>query len=243
MIEIMNDPLQIMILQGKKIFITGGSKGIGASCVRICSDLGADVGFTYLTGGKQAEQLKDHSRVQGKHLSSYRVDVRDYSGLRSAIESFSSSGSRKGVDGIVVNAGIYRQQSAAFHDRWLAAIIRWEELAAPLKARRIIAHHKSWVYLEDWLELEELATLEPVAGIPPTPSHLAGLLSQFGNDGQGADLIIRAPYQSEKASQWLSDRTSIPAVMLPMTVGGSERSDSLFTMFDDIVNRLLESTE
>ncbi len=109
MIEIMNDPLQIMILQGKKIFITGGSKGIGASCVRICSELGAEVGFTYLTQGKKAEQLKDHSRARGKHISSYLVDVRDYSGLRSAIESFSSSGSRKGIDGIVVNAGIYRR--------------------------------------------------------------------------------------------------------------------------------------
>ncbi len=102
-----------MILQGKKIFITGGSKGIGASCVRICSDLGADVGFTYLTGGKKAQRLEKHSRARGKHQSSYQVDVRDYDGLIDAIGSFSSSGSSKGIDGIVVNAGIYRRANFA----------------------------------------------------------------------------------------------------------------------------------
>ncbi|MCK5772179.1 MAG: SDR family oxidoreductase [Thermoplasmata archaeon] len=102
-----------MILQGKKIFITGGSKGIGASCVRICSDLGADVGFTYLTGDKNAKELKDRSRAPGRHLSSYRADVRDRTDLVDAMGSFSSSGSRKGIDGIVVNAGIYMRTNFA----------------------------------------------------------------------------------------------------------------------------------
>ena len=109
MIEITNDPFQNMILKGKKVFITGGSKGIGASCVRICSDLGADVGFTYLTGKREAEELEDHYRARGKHVYSYKVDVRDHHGLEDAMGSFSSSGSRKGIDGIVVNAGVYRR--------------------------------------------------------------------------------------------------------------------------------------
>jgi zinc/manganese transport system substrate-binding protein len=138
------------------------------------------------------------------------------------------------------NAGSYQQHLAEFQQKWLAAIARWEEMAIPLKGRRIIAHHNSWVYLENWLGLEKMATLEPVAGVPPTASHLAGLLAEFGDDGKGADLIIRAPYQSEKASEWLSERTAIPAVMLPLTVGGSEEADNLFHLFDDLLLRLLE---
>lgn len=137
------------------------------------------------------------------------------------------------------NAGIYQQRLAEFQQQWLSAIARWEDMAAPLKGRRIIAHHKSWVYLENWLGLEQMATLEPVAGVPPTASHLAGLLTEFGDDGQGADVIIRAPYQSDKASGWLSERTAIPAVMLPLTVGGSEEADNLFHLFDDLLFRLL----
>jgi zinc/manganese transport system substrate-binding protein len=139
------------------------------------------------------------------------------------------------------NASIYQANFSEFQEKWSAAILRWEEVAASLKGNKVIAHHKSWVYLEDWLGLQELATLEPVAGVPPTASHLAALLSEFGEDGKGADLIIRAPYQSDKASLWLSERTGIPAVMLPLTVGGSEQAVDLYSMFDDILDRLLNA--
>ncbi|MFT5370677.1 MAG: zinc/manganese transport system substrate-binding protein [Lysobacterales bacterium] len=139
------------------------------------------------------------------------------------------------------NASFYQKNLLSFKEKWSAAIVRWEEAAASLKGRKIIAHHKSWVYLEEWLGLQEIATLEPVAGVPPTASHLAALLSELGEDGKGADLIIRAPYQSEKASLWLSERTAIPAVMLPLTVGGSDKAVDLYSMFDDIVDRLINA--
>ncbi len=139
------------------------------------------------------------------------------------------------------NASDYRQNTTAFITQWQTAIERWEERAAPLKGLKVIAHHKSWVYLQDWLGLQEVATLEPVPGVPPTASHLGKLLAEFGAPEQRADLIIRAPYQSEKASRWLSERTGLPAVMLPLTIGGSEQAQDLFSLFDDILNRLLEA--
>lgn len=139
------------------------------------------------------------------------------------------------------NALAYQAGGADFLERWNAAIERWEERATPLRGRRLVVHHRSWVYLEDWLGLEEVAQLEPVPGIPPTAAHLATVLDQLGSDGQGADLIVRSPYQDLKPSQWLSDRTGIATVMLPLTVGGSEQADDLFGLFDDILDRLLGS--
>ena len=62
----------------------------------------------------------------------------------------------------------------------------------------------------------------------------------LGEKGDGAEYIIRAPYQSDKASLWLSERTGIPALLLPLTVGGSEGATDLFSLFDDILDRLLE---
>ncbi len=139
------------------------------------------------------------------------------------------------------NAAAYRENTANFLADWQAAIERWETKAAPLKDLRVITHHKSWVYLVDWLGLEEVATLEPVPGIPPTANHLGMLVTEVGDQGQGADLIVRAPYQSDKASKWLSERTAIPAVMLPLSVGGSDEANDLFGLFDDILSRLLEN--
>jgi len=135
------------------------------------------------------------------------------------------------------NAEVYLQNQADFRQRWTAAMATWEERAVVLQGKQVIAHHNSWVYLEAWLGLIQVATLEAVSGIPPTASHLSSLLERFGN--HGADFIIRAPFQSEKASDWLSERTGIPAVMLPLTVGGTDQATDLFTWFDDIINRLL----
>lgn len=138
------------------------------------------------------------------------------------------------------NAQVYQQGMAEFKNRWDDAIAKWETRAAELRGKRVIAHHKSWIYLEDWLGLEELATLEPISGIPPTASHLAGLLQQFA-DKDAADFIIRAPFQSEKPSLWLSKRSGIPAVELPLSVGGTKQATDLFSWFDDILNRLLSA--
>lgn len=135
------------------------------------------------------------------------------------------------------NAAAYQQNLLDFRQRWNIAIEAWEERAAVLRGKRVITHHKSWKYLEAWLGLVEVATLEAVSGIPPTAGHLGSLLERF--DNKGADFIIRAPFQSEKASYWLSERTGIPAVLLPLTVGGTEEASDLFKWFDDIINRLL----
>jgi len=135
------------------------------------------------------------------------------------------------------NADLYQQRMADFRQRWTAAMADWDRRAAVLRGKRVIAHHKSWVYMEKWLGLNEVATLEPLPGIPPTASHLSSLLEQFGD--RGADFIIRAPYQSDKPSEWLSERTGIPAVLLPSTVGGTDEASDLFKWFDDIINRLL----
>ena len=137
------------------------------------------------------------------------------------------------------NADAYAAGTADFLARWTVAITGWEERAKILAGSRVVCHHTSWIYLEDWLGLVEVATLEAVPGIPPTASHLSSLLAELGTDGSGADTIIRAPFQSAKASDWLQKRTGIPAVMLPLTVGGTEQADNLFSLFDDVIDRLI----
>jgi len=138
------------------------------------------------------------------------------------------------------NSETYQQRLLDFKQRWSVAITAWEKRGAALRGKRVIAHHKSWIYLENWLGLEEVATLEPVSGVPPTASHLASLLARF-TDTSAADFIIRAPFQSDKPSAWLSERTGIPAVLLPLSVGGSDEATDLFRLFDDIIDRLLNA--
>jgi zinc/manganese transport system substrate-binding protein len=106
---------------------------------------------------------------------------------------------------------------------------------------QIVAHHRSLIYLENWLGLEELGTLEPKPGIEPTTGHLAELLEQVKN--KNAKAIVRSSYQDSRASDWLSGRTGVKAIVLPHTVGSVPGTDTLTAMFDVVVARLLEANQ
>ena len=135
------------------------------------------------------------------------------------------------------NGAIYQGNYKAFIERWNAAMLNWEKQAAPLKGMNIVVHHKAFAYLESWLGLREVAALEPKPGVEPTATHLAEVLAQLQR--QPAKAVIRAAYGDGRGSEWLAERAKIPAIVLPFTVGGSERAKDLFGLYDDTVQRLL----
>jgi len=137
------------------------------------------------------------------------------------------------------NADDYRQRTADFLGRWEKAIAGWEQRAAPLRGMKIVTHHVAWVYMTHWLGIEVVGHLEDKPGIPPTAGHLADLLAELSHEK--VELIVRACYQPERPSEWLSERSGIPAVVLPQAVGATEGAKDLFSMFDDMLNRLLEA--
>lgn len=139
------------------------------------------------------------------------------------------------------NAEDYRAGLEEFGNRWKEAIQQWEVHAKPLKGVPVVAHHNSWVYLQNWLGFEVVGILEPKPGIPPSSTHLTQLLNQL--DQRPARMVIRSAYQNARASDWLSHRAGIPAVVLPSTVGGSDAAGDLFGLFRDIIQRLLEADQ
>ena len=136
------------------------------------------------------------------------------------------------------NAAYYRERQKAFSERWSAAIAKWEKDAAPLKGTPIVVQHKAFTYLEAWLGLNQIAALEPKPGVEPTTSHLADVLALL--ERQPAKMVLRAAYQSGRASEWIAERAKINAVVLPFTVGGDEQAKDLYGLFDDTIARLLK---
>jgi len=135
------------------------------------------------------------------------------------------------------NADSYRSRGKSFLERWQTAIARWEQQAAPLKGVPIVVYHKDFSYFINWTGMREAGSLEPKPGLPPTPAHLADLLDRMKI--QPAKVIVYSPYNSPQAAEFLSSRTSIPAVMVPFTVGGTDKAKDLFGLFDDTIGRLL----
>ncbi len=128
------------------------------------------------------------------------------------------------------NTEFFQKRVTDFEIRWRQAIIDWEEQANFITGSSVVVHHKSFSYLNNWLELKQVASLEPKPGIPPNVQHLEGLLQQLSTEE--VDIIIRTPYEPDEASEWLSDKTGIPALILPYTIGGDAETGDLFALFD-----------
>lgn len=135
------------------------------------------------------------------------------------------------------NAEFYRAQSKGFLTRWREAIARWEKQGAALGGLPIVVYHKNLSYFINWLKLREVGTLEPKPSIPPTANHLSQLLGQLQR--QPAKAVVRAAYNEPKAAGWIAERAGIASVVVPFTVGGSEKAKDLFGLFDDTIARLL----
>src|SRR2546425_374046 len=139
------------------------------------------------------------------------------------------------------NADGYRSRGKSFLDRWQAAIARWEQQAAPLKGVPIVVYHKDFSYFINWTGMREAGSLEPKPGLPPTPAHLADLVDRM--KVQPAKVIVYSPYNSPQAAEFLSTRANIPTVMMPFTVGGTDKAKDLFGLFDDTIGRLLATVK
>lgn len=134
-------------------------------------------------------------------------------------------------------AEFYQKNYHAFTQKWEAKIAHWEKIAEPLKGKKIIVYHDNWVYLNDWLGLVQITTLEPKPGIPPSAAYLKSVLSKTQQvEVKG---ILRTPYEPQDAAKWLNQKTGIPIIELPFTVGGNSQAKDLAGLFDDTIQQLL----
>jgi zinc/manganese transport system substrate-binding protein len=139
------------------------------------------------------------------------------------------------------NAAYYQVRYKDFAEKWRAAVASWEKQAAPLRGTPILVQHKAFTYLEAWLGLNQVAALEPKPGVEPTTAHLTEVLATLQR--QPVKMVIRAAYQSDRASQWIAERAKINAVVLPFTVGGDEAAKDLYRLYDDTIARLLKGAQ
>jgi zinc/manganese transport system substrate-binding protein len=139
------------------------------------------------------------------------------------------------------HAAAHAQRTQAFLKRWDEAIARWDAKAAQLKGTKVVVYHKDWVYLLTWLGMEEAATIEPKPGVPPGSAYIAQLLEDIPR--KRARMILYAAYQEPRPANFVAEKTGLPAVMLPFTVGGTETAKDLSGLYEDTLQRLLDGLE
>lgn len=112
----------------------------------------------------------------------------------------------------------------------------WEAAMRPLRGARIFTYHRSWGYFARRFGIEIAGEIEPKPGIPPSGSHLDGLVARAKSEGVA--LILQEPFYSPKAARRVAERTGLPVAIAPISVGGSPATKDYVTLIDTVVTRL-----
>jgi 3-oxoacyl-[acyl-carrier protein] reductase len=100
-----------LLLEGKRAFITGGTRGIGAALCEVFAREGADVAFNYNARDDLAEQVKEKIKAHGRRALSFKIPVTDRVGLKKLTRELVEVWG--GVDILVNNAAINRGDNFA----------------------------------------------------------------------------------------------------------------------------------
>lgn len=89
-------------LTGKRILITGASRGVGAEVARIAAERGADVAINYRSKAKRAEQVAEKVRAVGRTAVIVPGDMTDPASVDAMFEVVKNE--LGGLDILVLNA-------------------------------------------------------------------------------------------------------------------------------------------
>jgi ABC-type Zn uptake system ZnuABC Zn-binding protein ZnuA len=70
--------------------------------------------------------------------------------------------------------------------------------------------------------------MEPKPGVPPSPSHLAGLILTMQRTG--AKVIVMEPFYQRKTADFVASKTGARVLVLPPSVGGIRGVDDYIAL-------------
>ena len=100
-----------LLLEGKRAFITGGTRGIGAALCEVFAREGADVAFNYGSRDDLAAEIKQKIEAHGRRTHSFKVSVTDRFGMKHLTRELITEWG--GIDILVNNAAINRGDNFA----------------------------------------------------------------------------------------------------------------------------------
>jgi ABC-type Zn uptake system ZnuABC Zn-binding protein ZnuA len=137
------------------------------------------------------------------------------------------------------NAKTYEANRQAFLARLSAKLTQWETRLAPLRSMPLIAYHNSWPYFARRFRLDFADFLEAKPGVPPTPSHLAGIIEAMRT--HGARMVVREPYEPERDVAFVAAKADASVVVLAASVGALPGTSDYLSLFDTDVAALVDA--
>ena len=134
------------------------------------------------------------------------------------------------------NAASYAANEKAFTQRLDAAERTWQSDLAKIKGKPVVAYHTSWRYFAEYTGMNIVGFMEPKPGVPPSPSHVAGLVQTMKQTG--AKVIIMEPFYDRKMADFVASKTGAKVLVLPPSVGGVKGLDDYIQLMTNDIHQL-----
>ena len=138
------------------------------------------------------------------------------------------------------DAAAFAANAQKFNATLDAKLAGWQAKLAPFKGARIVSYHKSWPYFAARFGLTMDIFLEPKPGIPPSPAHLADVITKM--KAQHAGVIIVDPYLNRKTAETVARETSAAVVDVAQFPGGVKGTEGGYiALVDYLVDSLAKA--
>ncbi len=136
-------------------------------------------------------------------------------------------------------ASTYRANTARFEARIDSTVRALAPQLAAIRDQPVVAYHTSWRYFQDFTGMNIVGFVEPKPGVPPSASHLAGLIQQMKRTK--AKVIIMEPFYDRKMANFVAARTGATVLVLPPSVGAVRGVDDYIEVMQHNIRRLAEA--
>jgi zinc/manganese transport system substrate-binding protein len=135
------------------------------------------------------------------------------------------------------NAAAYRANADRFIATLKARLKQWQAQLVPYRGQAVVAYHNSWPYFAARFRLDIHLFLEPKPGIPPTPAHLARVITQM--KALHARVILVCPYQNRRTADTVAAATGAKVVLVTQFPEGVKGAGpGYIKMMDYLINHL-----
>ena len=128
----------------------------------------------------------------------------------------------------------FRENLKGFNARLDGKIAEWQKLLEPFAGQQVVTYHNSLPYFAKRFALKMDLFLEPKPGIPPSPSHLAEVITKMKSEK--IRVILAQPYQNRKTAEAVAGYTD--AVVVDFPTFPKSDTETYETWMDRVVKSL-----
>jgi len=149
------------------------------------------------------------------------------------------------ADGLTRNypeyAATFKKNLEAYLAQLDAAIVRWEQEAAPLRGVKLVSYHPDMIYFAERFGMDAVGTIEIRAGVDPTPGHIADLEERMRKEK--VDLVVRELHYPAGLAETVAQATGAKLVELPAMSGGLPDTKDYISFIDHNIRTTLNAVQ